>query len=57
MLLGIYLALCILVGILGRGRKFGFVGFLLLSVLFTPLVIIVVLLMTERKPDTKANPS
>ncbi len=52
-------ALCALVGWLGRGRAIGFAGFFVLSLLFTPFIMALVLsvsmprqlLPDERKVD------
>jgi hypothetical protein len=40
-----YLACCLLVGYLARDRIIGFVGFFLLSLIFTPLIMFVVFLL------------
>jgi hypothetical protein len=34
----VYLALCLVAGIVGRNRRIGFWGFLFCSVLFTPVI-------------------
>lgn len=41
----IYATLCVMVGYLGRKTRLGFVRSLLLSVLLTPLIILVYLLL------------
>ena len=47
----VYLLICLVVGFLGRHRSVGFVGFFLISLLLTPIVsIIILLLAVERKP-------
>lgn len=37
-LVAVYLALCLLAGVLGRHRRIGFWGFVFSSVLFTPVI-------------------
>lgn len=44
-----YLVLCALVGVYGSNRDFGFYGFFIASLVFTPLIVFTVLLLT--KPD------
>jgi hypothetical protein len=46
-----YIALSALVGHLGRGRAIGFAGFFALSLLFTPFILALVLLVSA--PLTK----
>lgn len=41
-----YAGLCVLVAYLGRAREIGFAGFLVLSVILTPLVTALVLLIS-----------
>ena len=41
----VYLACCLLVGYLARNRVVGFVGFFLLSLILTPLVMFIVFLL------------
>lgn len=47
-----YLILCVLVGILGRRTWFGLLGFTILSVVATPLVCALILLLTTRRDGT-----
>lgn len=48
----LYAALCALVGYLGRNRSVGFAGYFVLSLLLTPLVMALVLLVGgQRKPS------
>jgi hypothetical protein len=48
----VYVALCALVGYLGRERAAGFSGYFVLSILLTPLVMALVLLVgAQRKPS------
>ena len=42
----LYVVFCILVGICGSQRRMGFVGTFIFSLLVTPVVVLVVLLMT-----------
>ncbi|MEM6455476.1 MAG: hypothetical protein AAF772_10310 [Acidobacteriota bacterium] len=50
-----YLALCALVGLLGYGRRSGFWGAFLLSVVFTPLVVALIIALTERLPSARPS--
>jgi len=50
-----YLLLCILVGVLGRSRRLGFVGFFLVSAVLTPLGGLVLLFLTA--PSAATTPS
>jgi hypothetical protein len=45
----VYLALSVVVGRLGRKRSIGFAGFFALSLLLTPILIGIVLLVTSPK--------
>jgi hypothetical protein len=45
-LIMVYLAFCILVGICGGQRRMGFLGTFILSILFTPVLVLIVLLIT-----------
>jgi hypothetical protein len=45
----IYLVFCVLVGLCGTQRRIGFFGTFLLSFLFTPVVALVVLILTAPK--------
>jgi hypothetical protein len=42
----IYIVFCILVGVAGSQRRMGFTGTFILSILVTPVVMLVVLLLT-----------
>jgi hypothetical protein len=44
--LGAYLAFCLLVGLCGSQRRMGFTGTFLLSLVVTPLITLIVLLIT-----------
>lgn len=46
----IYIALCALVAYLGRERKFGFWLYLALSFLLSPLVGMIIVLASAKKP-------
>jgi hypothetical protein len=55
MIPAIYVLLSLLVGWLGRHRQIGFVGFTGLSLVFTPVLILLVLMMThESRPRPSA---
>lgn len=45
----IYLALCVVVGFAGRRRSIGFAGYVLLSLLLTPIVPLFFLLVTQKR--------
>ena len=49
----IYFVMSAGVGYLGRQRSFGFVGFFILSLIFSPLIIALVLLITRQKASRK----
>lgn len=53
MIAAIYVLLSILVGWLGRHKQVGFVGFLVLSLVFTPVVTLLVLMMSH---DRRSRP-
>jgi hypothetical protein len=51
----VYLLLCLMVGLLGRHRSVGFVGFSLIAFFLTPFVAIIILLLAiERRPPQRA---
>jgi hypothetical protein len=53
MLIVIYILLAIFVGWLGRHKHIGFVGFLIVSLLATPLIALLVLMIThDRRSNT-----
>jgi hypothetical protein len=41
-----YVVFCILVGICGSQRRMGFIGTFIVSLLFTPVIVLIVLLLT-----------
>ncbi|WP_417655950.1 hypothetical protein [Pseudidiomarina aestuarii] len=45
----LYLLLCATVAYMGRNRKLGFWGYLFASMLFTPLIGVVLLLASDKK--------
>ena len=53
-LIGIWVVLCIIVGVFGRNRKLGFLGFFLLSLLFSPVFVFLGLLLTIPKTSKYA---
>jgi hypothetical protein len=56
----LYVVFCILVGICGSQRRMGFTGTFILSLLLTPVVMLIVLLMTgpsQRLEKLKRPPA
>ena len=51
-LIVLYFALSLLVGFLGRGRSIGFIGYFLLSLIVSPLVMALVLLVGMPRQTT-----
>jgi hypothetical protein len=49
MMIVIYLLLCIVVGFVGRQRNLGFLGYFLFSIALTPAVMLLILLITQRR--------
>lgn len=49
-----YLILCIIVGVYGSERTLGFWGFFALSLVLSPLIIFLFLVLTRTKKKTKA---
>ena len=49
MLYALYVLLCILVGYLGRKREIGFAGFFILSLLLSPLITALILLISGQR--------
>lgn len=45
-LLVLYIAACALVGYAGRSRRIGFLGFFLVSILLTPIIALLILLLS-----------
>jgi hypothetical protein len=45
----VYLALCILVSFKGVDTRLGFLGTMLLSVIFTPLIVFIALILFEGR--------
>ena len=48
----LYFVLCLVVAYMGRQRRIGFIGFLICSILFTPVLCLLVLLVTGRRGDS-----
>jgi hypothetical protein len=46
----LYVVFCILVGICGSQRSMGFIGTFLVSLFFTPVIVLIVLLLTGPSP-------
>ena len=51
--IAILFAVCLLIGFLGRYRKFGFWGYFFGSLLLTPLIGIILLLASDPKRDRR----
>ena len=49
LLYALYVLLCILVGYLGRKREIGFAGFFILSILLSPLITALILLISGQR--------
>ena len=52
-----YVALCYIVGLLGRDRKFGLWGTAAISLVFTPVIGLLVVLASDKKPDAAPTTS
>ena len=52
MFLTAYLAVCLLVGFLGRKRGLGFLAYFLLSIVITPLITLLILLLTRPSSES-----
>jgi hypothetical protein len=50
-----YLFMCVIVAIQGETRKIGFIGSLILSLFFTPLFVILIVLASDRLIDVARN--
>ncbi len=55
--LALYAFLCLLIGILGRHTRVGGVALFLLSIIFTPLLVGIVLALTVPKSQLATNRS
>jgi hypothetical protein len=49
----IYFAVCYLIALAGRNRKFGFWGYFFATVLFTPLLGVLLILASDKRPVVK----
>lgn len=47
----LYALLCLLVGYLGRRREIGFAGFFVLSILLTPVITSLILLISGQRKN------
>jgi FtsH-binding integral membrane protein len=55
----LYVVFCVLVGLCGSQRRMGFIGTFIVSLLFTPVLVLIILLLTgpssrvawERRPQ------
>lgn len=50
----ILLALSAIVGYVGKGRKFGFWGYFFCSVLFTPIIGLIITFASDKRPAPEA---
>jgi hypothetical protein len=50
-----YLLLCVVTGLLARHTVIGFWGFFFLSILFTPLVGLAIIIVASRKTPRRAH--
>jgi hypothetical protein len=55
MLLVIYVVFSIFVGWLGRNKQIGFVGFVLLSLLISPVISLIILMMAKDRRPMEAS--
>lgn len=53
----VYVLLSLLVGLCGRRRRMGFVGFLIVSLLITPPLALLVLYLTKETPRPRLSSS
>lgn len=53
--IAIYLVLCVVAGFFGRRRVLGALGFFLLSVIVTPLLTIIILILTAPRRRVAAG--
>ena len=53
-----YIVFCILVGLCGSQRRMGFTGTFILSLLITPLIVLIVLLLTgpSQRVEEESRP-
>lgn len=51
----IYVALCALVGYVGRERKFGLLGYSVASLLLSPIIGFILVLASDKKSDVTAD--
>ena len=56
-MIGLYLALCFLLAIAGRGTRIGASGVFLLAALFTPIAVGMVFAMLRRMPPIDSSKS
>jgi Sec-independent protein secretion pathway component TatC len=52
-----YIAIALVVGFLGHGRRIGVIGFFILALLLTPPLVLLVLVVTRPKPLKRATPT
>lgn len=49
-----YIILCVIVGVYGSDRDFGFYGFFIASLVFSPLIVFSVLLLSKGSAKKKS---
>jgi hypothetical protein len=54
-LIVVYVVFCVLVGLCGSKRRMGFLGTFIVSFLFTPVVVLIVLLLTGPSQGAERN--
>jgi hypothetical protein len=52
MLIAAMVVLSLIIGLLGKNRKFGFWGYFFGSILLTPIIGILLVLASDEKPET-----
>ena len=53
MIVIIYILICLVMGLLGRNRKFGFWGYFFGSIVLTPLIGLILVLASDKKASDK----
>ena len=51
-----YVMVCLIVGMLGANRKFGFWAYVFAAALFTPLVGIILVFASDKRPKPRYSP-
>jgi len=55
----LYIAFCVLVGLCGTHRRMGFIGTFIISLFLTPVVVLIILLLTgpSRRVAGRSSPN